>query len=119
MKLKHNVPASAFQADPVTPEYQVEVDRATERLTVAYERAQRRLAAAEERLSRAQRAAETAQHKKNAQSRAREAAVALELVELRREELQQIEALMKAAPASAEHRGTRSFRPVPRPGSQV
>jgi hypothetical protein len=42
--------------------------------------------------------------------------VAAELVELRREELQRVEALMKGVPASAEHRGVRGFRPAPTPG---
>lgn len=119
MKIKHKVPTVAYRNDPVTPEYQAEVDRSTNRLTVAYERAQRRLEAAEQRLQRAQAAQAAQRAKKDARDRARELAVAAELVELRRSELQEIEALMKASPASAQHRGPRSFRPVPAPGRQV
>lgn len=117
MKIRHNVPACALRTDPVTPEYQAEVDRATTKLMRDYERAQRRLEAAEQRLQRAESAA--TRRKKSARVLAHETRVAAELVELRREELQHIEALMKSVPASAEHRGTRSFRPVPQPGRQV
>ncbi|MGI5247582.1 hypothetical protein [Dactylosporangium sp. CA-139066] len=120
MKLKHNVPARAFRSDPITPEYQAEVDRSTNKLMLDYERAQRRLRSAEERLERAEaKTAARAAKKKEAAAREHEARVAAELVELRREELQRIEALMKSAPASAQHRGTRSFRPIPAPGRQV
>jgi hypothetical protein len=49
----------------------------------------------------------------------RAAQVAAELVELRREELQRVEALMKGVPASVEHRGRRTHRPMPQPGSIV
>lgn len=116
MKIKHNVPACALRIEPVTVEYQVEVDRSTSKAMVAFERAQRRLAAAELRLEKAE--ARNAQRLSVIQQRAatRELKVAAELVELRREELQRIEALMKSAPASAEHRGVRGFRPVPTPG---
>jgi hypothetical protein len=113
MRLKHNVPARVLRSDPITPEYQAQVDRATSKAMVAYERAQRRLKSAESRLARAQ---STQSKKKSAQ---RELAIALELVELRREELRRIEALMTSVPASAEHRGTRSFRPVPALGSRL
>jgi hypothetical protein len=86
---------------------------------VAYERAQRRLVAAEARLERANLAAQLATSRKRAQALDHEIAVAAELVELRREELQRIEALMKSVPASVAHRGTRGYRPVPQPGRQV
>ncbi len=120
MRIKHKVPTSAFRSDPITPAYQAEVDRSTNKLMLDYERAQRRLRAAEERLERAEaRTSTAAAKKKRATDRAQEIRVATELVELRREELQQIEALMKSAPASAQHRGTKSFRPIPAPGRQV
>lgn len=117
MKLRHNVPPVGLRSEPITPGYQAEVDRSTHKAMVAYEAAQRRLRAAEERLLRAQAAQERAADKRAALAAKRELAVALELVELRREELQRVESLMKAAPASAEHRGVRSFRPVPKPGN--
>lgn len=120
MRLKHNVPPAAFRVDPITPEYQAEVDRATAKAVVDYERAQRRLRAAEERLERArERSARQTINAKRSRAIARELAVAAELVELRREELQRLEDMMRAAPASAEHRGVKSYSPVPRPGRQV
>ena len=36
-----------------------------------------------------------------------------ELLEMRREELRELEAMMHSVPASAAHRGTKSYRPVP------
>lgn len=116
MKLSHNVPPIGLRSDPITREYQAEVDRATDKAMVAYERAQRRLRAAEQRLERARAARDRAGDKLAARNAKRELAVALELVELRRDELRRVESLMKAAPASAEHRGVRGFRPVPAPG---
>lgn len=116
MKIKHNAPPIGLRSDPITPEYQAEVDRSTHKAMAAFERAQRRLRAAEQRLERARAAQDRAADKRAARTSKRELAVALELVELRREELRRIESLMKAAPASAEHRGVRGFRPVPVPG---
>lgn len=116
MKITHHVPTSAFRSDPITLEYQREVDRATDKAVVAYERGRRRLEAAELRLRKAEDAALRSGDRRKQKERARELAVAAELVELRREELQRLEALMQASPASAEHRGKRSFRPVPQPG---
>lgn len=115
MKLKHNVPASAYRSDPVTPEYQAEVDRSTDKAMVAWRRAQRRLEAAERRHLKAKQAVA----RSSSRTKARELAVAAELVELRREELLAIEALMKAAPAAAQYRGNRSFRPIPKPGGTL
>lgn len=113
MKLQHHVPARAIRSDPVTPEYQAEVDRSTDKAMAEWRRAQKRLEAAERRLARMQ------EVRISARSRARDLAVALELVELRREELLRIEALMKSAPAAAQYRGTRSYRPIPQPGSPI
>lgn len=116
MKIKHNTPVFQPQSAVVTPEYQAEVDRSTSKAMVAYERAQKRLAAANRRLVRAEE--RSAEHLSAARRRVadRELKVAAELVELRREELQRVEALMKGVPASAEHRGVRGFRPAPTPG---
>jgi hypothetical protein len=112
MRLRHNVPSIELRSDPVSASYQAEVDRSTNKAVLAYERAQRRLASAERRLDRAN----AKQQRTSNRRAAREVAIALELVELRREELKRIESLMKAAPASAEHRGVRGFRPIPTPG---
>lgn len=117
MKIRHNVPPLGLRSEPITPGYQAEVDRSTSKAMVAYERAQRRLRAAEQRLEQARAAQDRAADKRAARAAKRELAVALELVELRREELRRVESLMKAAPASAEHRGVRGFRPVPKPGN--
>lgn len=37
----------------------------------------------------------------------------IEVLEMRREELRELEAMMRSVPASAEHRGIKSYRPVP------
>lgn len=116
MKLSHNIPARRLGSDPITPAYQAEVDKSTNRAMVAYERAQRRLAAANDRLTRARAKRDAAVSIRVQRAADRELRVATELVELRRDELLEVEALMKAVPASAEHRGTRGFRPVPMPG---
>lgn len=119
MRLRHHIPIWAIKPEQVTEEYQAEVDRSTDKAMVAYQRARRRLESAERRLQAAQDAATATQRKKNEKAIARELAVAAELVELRREELQRIEALMMSVPASAQHRGRESYRPVPAPGRQV
>lgn len=113
MKLTHHVSAIGLRSDPVTPEYQAEVDRSTDKAMAEWKRAQKRLEAAERRLARVQASRAATRNRK------RDLAVAAELVELRREELLRIEALMKAAPAAAQYRGVRSYRPVPQPGSPI
>ena len=95
----------------MTQEYQAEIDRHTARAEMAYAVAQRRFSQAK---LRRQRALLHAGPGALAQLRAAD-----ELVERRREELQRIEALMKAAPASLEHRGRKGYRPIPQPGSVV
>jgi hypothetical protein len=116
VKIKHNVPACALKTEPITAEYQAEVDRSTSKTMVAYERAQRRLASAERRLERAEERKATRLSAIKQRAADRELKIAAELVEIRRQELLRVEALMKAAPASAEHRGVRGFRPAPQPG---
>jgi hypothetical protein len=120
VKLKHHVPVQAFQSDPITPEYQAEVDRATSSLQVRYEAAERRLAAAELRLQRARLKTVAASAKKSRRTaKLNEIKVAEELVELRREELQRIEAMMNAHPAASPNQGRKSHRPVPDLGRLV
>lgn len=106
MKIRHNVPAAAYRPEAVTDEYQAEVDAATDKLDRAYAKASRRLAAAERRLAVAVADCNTAN---------RRTALAA-AVELRRSELESIAILMRASPQSAHHRGTKSYRPVPKPG---
>jgi len=118
MKLKHHVPIRLLKAEPVSPAYQAEVDRSTERAAAKYEAAARRLARAEFRLQQARDKAACASRQGRGKAQ-RTIAVALELVEIRRAELQAIEALMKAVPASAAHRGRDSYRPIPQPGSGI
>lgn len=107
MKITHRNPAANwFHVPPsvtVEPEYQVQVDRATENGEREYQRRQQRLARAESRLAKAQRG-------KAAERRLAELTA---MVELRRAELEDYRRMMVAVAASAQHRGTRSFRPVP------
>lgn len=123
MKLRHRIPTAALRdSDPVTPDYQAQVDRSTAKAQVAYERAQRNLTAALRRLERADEAvlANAAKGRKKDGALVRAAKVAAELVELRREELQELERLMKAAPASSTHRsGRKGHRPIPAQGSII
>ena len=110
MKIKHRVPLLA-KSDPITPEYQDELDRTAAKAEAAYNRALKRLQAAEQRLSRAQRKqAAPRQHK-------RQIAELEAMVELRRIELQKWHMMMVATPASSMHRGTAGgHRHVPSPG---
>jgi len=55
---RHRVPTLSMTSDPVTAEYQAEVDLSMERLTKRYAKAQRALAAAEQRAERARKQAE-------------------------------------------------------------
>lgn len=120
MKIHHRIPLAAFRRETATPEYQHEVARSTASAEMAYQQAQRRLAAAEKRRRKADDAVLAAASIGHSTARlAREAAILAELEELRREELLQIEALMKSYPASTTHRGRGSYRPIPQPGPVI
>lgn len=110
MKIRHRVPLVA-KSDPITPDYQDELDRTAAKAEAAYNRALKRLQAAELRLSRAQRKqAAPRQHK-------RQIAELEAMVELRRIELQKWHMMMVASPASSMHRGTAGgHRHVPSTG---
>lgn len=110
MKIKHRVPLVA-KSDPITSEYQDELDRTAAKAEAAYNRALKRLEAAEARLAKAQeKKAAPRQHK-------RQIAELEAMVELRRIELQNLHLLMTASPASSMHRGTAGgHRHVPSPG---
>ena len=88
--------------------YEREVQRSTEKLERLYARAEKRARRAEERLNRAQ------QDPKHQTKRHLIAQLEAE-VELRRVELEEYRRMMVTVPASAEHRGRKSFRPVPNP----
>jgi hypothetical protein len=110
MRIKHRLPVLPAKSAEVSAEYQAEVDRATSAAERRFRVAQQRLESAERRRDRlqAQRvtAARARQHK-------RDLATALALVELRRAELEELARMMQSSPASAVHRGDRSYRPVP------
>jgi hypothetical protein len=111
MKIKHRVPAHLLPAsDPVTPEYQAEVDRSTAKAEAAYRRAEQRLEREEARLERARGKAKT-------KRQLHDVKVLEALVELRRTELQKLHMMMVASPASSQHRGTHAgHRHIPSPG---
>jgi hypothetical protein len=86
--------------------YEREVTRSTSKLERQYARAEKRFRQAEARLQRAKQ--ETRQKVK------RHVIAELQLaVEARREELEEFRRMMVNVPASANHRGKDSFRPVP------
>jgi hypothetical protein len=83
----------------LSPAYEREVQESTRRLERRYQQARRRADRAEARLAQAH------GHRARARLQAE--------VELRRAELAELERMMQAAPAGTQHRGTRSYRPVP------
>lgn len=87
---RHRVPTLTMVSDPVTPEYQAEVDRSMARLERRHVKAQKALEAAEKRAAKAAVAAQNIRDHK-AQVRHRDL---LAVVEERRRELHQIELLM-------------------------
>lgn len=102
MRITHRVPVIEPESAVVDAKYQAEVDRATHKAERTYAKALQALARAERRLHRVE------------QTRNRKAIrLAAEIVELRRQELVEIERMMFGSPASATHRGRRSYRPVP------
>jgi hypothetical protein len=109
VKITHRNPATSWfrvpQSAVVEPAYQAEVDRSTAHGERGYRLRQQRLANAEARLAKAQ--------KCRNRTPARKLAELMAVVELRRAELEEYRRMMVAVAASAEHRGTRSFRPVP------
>jgi ABC-type Fe3+-citrate transport system substrate-binding protein len=109
MKIKHRIPPEAyFVSDPITPEYQAQVDRTMAKAAGREREAQRRLAAAEARLAKAQRI-------KPAPQRTHAVLVAQELVEIRRQELLTIQREMSGTPSSAQHRSKKQrHKPVTR-----
>jgi 23S rRNA maturation-related 3'-5' exoribonuclease YhaM len=107
MRLRHKV-NHGWSANRNDPEWERRVEREALSTTDATERAwktaQRRLARAEIRRERVAKALNV---------NPRRLAIAEQIVELRREELQRIERLMTSHSAPAKNRGRKSHRPVP------
>jgi len=117
MKPQHRVrykEVSYNMTGKLDPDYEREVEASTTKLEVAYERAVRRAEAVEKRISRAAHKMGTAKVKKSRETARREHELALAEYEDRLREIREIESLMQSSPASSVHRGTKSFRPVPR-----
>jgi hypothetical protein len=113
MKRKHRIPVDKLRlSDPVTPEYQSEIDATMERAAARYAQAQRALERAQARVARIR---ATAVEQRRTAAHRRELRIAEADLELRREELRRLDSLMHASPQSASHRGKRSYRPRPDP----
>jgi len=124
VRISHRVPKQAWQSKAaveavVSAEYQAEVDASTQRAQVAYEAALRRVEAAERRAAKARERLDHAASKRSRDAASHALVVATALVELRRAELEKCARMMTACPAAAAHRGRKSFRPVPGPGSVI
>lgn len=106
MKIQHKTRTSVARigGDIVDSAYMAEVEASTARLEREYARAEKRLNAA---IAKAQKA--------EARTGTKPAVVAdlWAVVELRRMELDRYARMMATSPASAQHRGGKSFRPVP------
>ncbi len=92
----------------ITPEYQAEVDRSTEKLERRYRLAQKAVETARARKARAEL---IVGHAKLRRKRVAEAEAVLEA---RLAELADLERMMTTSPASARHRGVKSFTKVPK-----
>lgn len=109
MRIAHKVrPSREPKPVEIPPKYQAEVDRSTEKLERRYELAQK---AVERARFRRERAALIVGHAKLRRKRLAEAEAALEA---RLAELADLERMMTSSPASARHRGTKSYAKVPR-----
>lgn len=104
MRISHKLnPGWRPVQDEMTPEYESAVQRTTYAAERAYAKAVQNLQRAQQKLERAE----------NSKATAKQIRVAWELVELRREELLEIEMTMRSSPQSAQHRGRKGYRPVP------
>lgn len=113
MRLRHKLnPGWKPPSTLITPEYQAEIDRSLWHAQRDHRKAEQAFLRATLKLAKAE----------VAHAAKRELRVLRELVELRREELQQVEAMMWSVPASAQHRGhggQRGHRPAVQPGRIV
>lgn len=111
MKITHRVPnLRRPHGDTVSDAYQAEVDRHTAKLEAEYRAAQKNLAAAVRRLDRVRAESVSRATAKAHDRRLREATA---LAEMRREQLEQLQAMMTRVPASSQHRSREAHRPVP------
>lgn len=109
MRIQHRVrPPRDPKPVEITPEYQAEVDRSTDKLERRYQLAAK---AVEKARFRRERAALIVGHAKLRRKRLAEAEAVLEA---RIAELAELERMMTSSPASARHRGTKSYTKVPR-----
>lgn len=107
MKIRHKVnPNWTRPSEPITEGYQREIDESTAKL----ERRHRHAIAG---LARAERMVADAEEIGSKKARNRALRVANELVELRREELQELHRMVVSIPVSLQHRGTDGYRHVP------
>lgn len=116
MKIEHKVryrEVSHNMTGKLDPDYEREVEEATTKLEVAYAKAERRVEAAKKRMEKAARKMETLKVKKARVVATKEHGIALAEYEDRLRELEEIRQLMTSSPAGSQHRGTKSFRPVP------
>jgi hypothetical protein len=114
MKIQHNPnppPWYTPRSVVLSAAYEDEVQRSTEKLERAYARAQKRVEQAEARLN------QTKKHSGSGERKARRVAELQAVLDIRRAELEDYRRMMLSVPASATHRGTKSFRPVPDRGS--
>lgn len=122
MRIQHRVPfreVSQNMTGRLDPAYEREVEAYTARLERDYANAQKRLEAAERKQERLARLLEAATSSKSRKRMERDAQEAWALVEERRLELMRLSSMMTAVPASASHRGTKSFTKVPRTTSAI
>lgn len=115
-KIKHRIPDEALtnnMTGRLDPAYEAEVAAMTERREEVFRRAERAVEAAEKRFQRARsRLADAKTAREQKAFRAEVAALEL-LVEERKAELNRLHDVMRATPAAARHRGTKSYKPVP------
>lgn len=107
------VPWAAPKPAELDEAYEREVQRSTEKLERLYRRALKRVEQAEAKLAAARERIQAAKPRRRPAPK-QHALVELELeLETRRAELEEFRRMMISVPASAAHRGVRSFRPVP------
>lgn len=107
MKIVHRIPVGRLSlTDPVTPEYQAEVDATMARAAKRERDAQRRLDAAVRKLVAVER-------RHGTRARVHAVLVAREIVEIRRQELLMLQRAMQSSPAASDHRSRETKRPIP------
>jgi hypothetical protein len=113
-KSRHRVPVEIVMriTAEITPEYQRQVDRSTEKLEREYIQAQKRLEAAERRALKVGPEPHAKKRRSTADTREKRLIDLWAEVELRRQELMDIERLMHGSHVPQRNRGRGSFKPV-------